>query len=195
MALSRALLKGMSLTDEQVQAIIDAHRETVDGLKDEANKYKEDAEKLSEVQKELDDLKKDTSSGDWQKKYNDEHQAFEAFKAEVEEKETTSKIQAAYKALLKEENVNDKHIDAVMRVTDYSALKLKDDGTLDGADKLKEAIKKDWSDFIVKTEEKGSGVEQPPKDDGKKGYPTGRAAELAKKRYETLYGVKVEKGD
>ena len=36
MALTRSMLKGMQLTDEQVSAIIDAHTETVDGLTTEA---------------------------------------------------------------------------------------------------------------------------------------------------------------
>ena len=33
MALTRKLLKGMGLTDEQVDTIIEAHTDTVDGLK------------------------------------------------------------------------------------------------------------------------------------------------------------------
>lgn len=193
MALSRALLKGMSLTDEQVQAIIDAHRETVDGLKEERDQYKEAAEKLPIVQKELDDLKKDTSSGDWQKKYQDEHDAFEAYKTEIAAKETTAKLQAAYKKLLVEQKVGEKHIDSILKVTDFSGMKLKDDGTLDGADKLTETIKKDWSGFITTKEDKGADVETPPGGQGSGNLRTGRAAELAKQRYESLYGVKVEK--
>ena len=189
MALSRALLKGMALTDEQVQAIIDAHRETVDGLKDEIAKFKEDAERLPGVQKELDDLKKDTSSGDWQKKYEDEHKAFEDFRKDIETKESVAKVKEAYKKLLKEENINDKHLDAVLKVTDFSGLKLKSDGTLDGADKLKESIKTEWADFVVKTSEKGSGVENPPKDENKDRFPSGRAAELARQYHEGLYGA------
>ena len=34
MALTRKLLKGMGLTDEQVDTIIEAHADTVDGLSD-----------------------------------------------------------------------------------------------------------------------------------------------------------------
>ena len=44
MALTRKLLKGMGLTDEQVDTIIEAHTDTVDGLKAEVAKYKTDAE-------------------------------------------------------------------------------------------------------------------------------------------------------
>ena len=62
MSLTRGMLKGMGLTDEQVSAIIDAHTETVDGLKDSLKAAKADADKLKVVQKELDDLK--ANSGD-----------------------------------------------------------------------------------------------------------------------------------
>ena len=190
MALSRALLKGMNLTDEQVQAIIDAHRETVDGLKDEVSKYKEDAEKLPGVQKELDDLKKD--GGDWQKKYEDEHNAFDEYKKTVEEKETTASLKAAYKKLLTDQKVGEKHIDSILRVTDFSAMKLKKDGSLEDADKLTESIKSEWSGFITEKEDKGAKVETPPSGQGKDSSRTGRAAEIAKSYHEGLYG-KVEK--
>ena len=46
MALTRKLLKGMGLTEEQVETIIDAHTETVDGIKKERDTYKADALKL-----------------------------------------------------------------------------------------------------------------------------------------------------
>ena len=52
MALTRKLLKGMGLTDEQVDTIIEAHTDTVDGLKAEIGRYKADAEKLPGTQKE-----------------------------------------------------------------------------------------------------------------------------------------------
>lgn len=191
MALSRALLRGMSLSDEQIQAIIDAHRETVDGLKEEAEKYKEDALKLPEVQKELDDLKKD--GGDWQKKYEDEHKAFEDYKAGIASKETVAKTKEAYKALLKAQNVNDKHLDAILKITDFSEMKLKADGTLENADKLTDSIKKDYSDFIVKSEKKGADVETPPEGEGKGQRKPGRAAQIANEFHEGLYGAVEQK--
>lgn len=193
MALTRALLKSMELTEEQVQAIIDAHRETVDGLKEEADKYKEDAEKLKDVQKQLDDVTKELNDlkkdgGDWQKKFEDEHKAFEDYKADIANKETVEKTRAAYRDLLKAQNVNEKHLDAVLKVTDISGMKLKADGTLENADKLTESIKKEWSDFITVSGKKGAEVETPPDGDGK-GRTPGRAREIANQYHEGLYGA------
>ena len=87
MALTRKLLKGMGLTDEQVDTIIEAHTDTVDGLKADVTRYKADAEKLPGVQKQLDDLKA-AGDGGYEEKYEKEHSAFEAFKTDITAKES-----------------------------------------------------------------------------------------------------------
>lgn len=194
MALTRAMLKGMGLNEEQIGAIIDEHTNVTSALKDQIKAYKADAEKLPEVQKELDDMKKDTSASDWEKKYNDEHSAFEKYKTEISDKEKSEKIKAAYKRLLTECKVGEKHIDSILRVTDFSNIKLADDGSLDGADALKEKIGSDWSGFISTKETKGADVDNPPGDGGNpESKKTGRAAELAARYHDNLYG-KVKEG-
>ena len=87
MALKRSFLKSMGLTDEQISAIIEAHTETVDGLKADIEKYKGDAEKLPGVQKELDALKA-AGDGGYKEKYEKEKKAFEDFKTAQTAKET-----------------------------------------------------------------------------------------------------------
>ena len=92
MALTRKMLKAMGIEDEKIDQIIDAHSETVDGLKEKLRRAEEDAETLKDVQKELDDLKKKTDgSKDWEKKYNDEHKAFDDYKKVHEGDEQTIK--------------------------------------------------------------------------------------------------------
>lgn len=192
MGLSRAMLKGMGLTDEQVTAIVEEHTSVLTAIKEERDKYKEDAEKLPKVQKELDKLKSDTSAGDWEKKYNDEHEAFEDYKKEIADKAALEGVKSAYKKLLTDASVGEKHIDSILRVTDFSAMKLDKDGKLEDADKLTEAIKNDWSGFITTKETKGSQPETPPAGNQGGGEKTGRAKELAKIRYEQLYGTKTD---
>ena len=72
MAFTRKALKAMSLSDEQIDNIIDMHAEVVDALKDELKTAKEDAGKLGEVQKELDALKA-KDGDDYKTKYEKEH--------------------------------------------------------------------------------------------------------------------------
>ena len=188
MALTRAMLKGMGLTEEQIGAIIDEHTSVTSALKDQVKQYKEDAEKLPDVQKELDKLKEDTSASDWEKKYNDEHSAFETYKKDIADKEKSNSIKAAYKKLLTECKVGDKHIDSILRVTDFSKMKLTEDGNLEGAEKLKEDIGNDWSGFISTKETKGADVDNPPGGKDADGGTSGRAAELAAKYHDNLYG-------
>ena len=57
MALTRKYLKALGIEDEKIEQIIEAHTETVDGLKNERDGFKASADKLAEVQKELDGLK------------------------------------------------------------------------------------------------------------------------------------------
>ena len=161
MALTRAMLKGMQLTEEQVSAIIEEHSNTVQGLKDEIKKYKADAEKLPEVQKELDKLK-EGDGNDWEKKYNNEHTAFEDYKKQVADREAIAKVRGAYRKLLVENGVGEKHIDAVLRVTDFSNVKIDKEGKLENADKLAEGIKSEWAGFITTTGTKGAPVDNPP---------------------------------
>lgn len=166
MALTRNMLKGMELTDEQVSTIINEHVATVDALKEQlkdANTKVENLSKasttLEEVQKELNELK----AGDWKSKYDNEHSAFESYKKEVVQKETTGKLHDAYRKLLKQNNVGEKHIDSIIKVTDFSNIKLGKDGNIEDADKLSESIVSEWSGFITSTETKGANVENPPK--------------------------------
>lgn len=198
MALTRAMLTGMGLTEEQISAIIGEHTTITSALKDQINEakeqmnqYKEQAEKLSSVQKELDDLKKDVADNDWKGKYDKEHSDFEDYKANVASKEKTSKVKDAYKKLLAECKVGEKHVDSILRVTDFSSMELDDNEALKDVDTLKEKINSDWSGFITSTETHGADVNNPPSGGGDAGNgKTGRAAELAAKYHDNLYGKK-----
>lgn len=166
MALTRKLLKGLGLTDEQIETIIDAHTETVDGLKDERDKYKADAEKLPDVQKELDGLK--ASGGDWEQKYNDEKKAHEDYRAEISAKETKAAKVAAFRKLLADANISDKRIETVIKASEsvIDGMKLDKDGNPEKVDELTENIKSEWSDFISSSSTKGATVNHPPANNG-----------------------------
>lgn len=189
MALTRAMLKGMGLTEEQVSAIIEEHTSVTSALKEDLKKYKADAEELPKVQKELDDLK--NGSDDWKDKYEKEHRAFDDYKKDVSAKEKTSKIKSAYKKLLTDNKVGENHIDSILRVTDFNKMELDKDGNLVDADKHSETIKKDWSGFISTTEVKNTNPETPPGGIGGGNAPS-RAAQVAMKHYENIYGKKGE---
>jgi hypothetical protein len=114
MALTRKLLKGMGLTDEQVDTIIEAHGDTVDGLKEDIQRYKADAEKLPGVQKELDDLKKDNGN-DFKARYEKERQDFQAYKDGIAKKEAAAAKEKAARAYFESKGIPAKSMGLVIR--------------------------------------------------------------------------------
>ena len=172
MALTRKMLKAMSIEDEKIEQIIEAHTETVTGLKDEISGLKADAEKLEGVQKELDALKanveKDADKNPWKVKYDALKEEFESYKAEETAKATKAQKEEAYKAILKECGVADKRIAAVTRVADIDSIELDKDGKIKDVDKLKESIKEEWADFIPTEQTKGAETSTPPANNGGK---------------------------
>ena len=164
MALTRKYLKAMGIEDEKIDQIIDAHVETVTGLKDEADKYKADAEKLPSVQAALDKANESAAKGEkdpYKVKYEALKEEFEGYKMDVTKKETIATKTAAYRDLLKGLNISDKIIDKVVKLADLDAVELAD-GKIKDADKLKDSIKDEWSDFIVTDGTKKANVENPP---------------------------------
>lgn len=159
MAFTRTFLKTMSLTDEQISAIMEEHVSVTDALKKQRDEYKADADKLPGIQKQLDELK---SGEDYQNKYEAEHKAFEDYKAQVKADAEAARVKDAYRALLKDEKISEKRLDAVMRLTDFSKMKLDKEGNLENADRLRDEIKSEWSDYITSTRTERENVATPP---------------------------------
>ena len=189
MALTRKLLEGMGIEDKQIQAIIDAHDETINGLKAKRDEYKELADKVPDLQKQLEEAEAASGSGDeWQQKYEDEHQAFEDFKVQVATEKAEADKAQAYRGMLMAAGIDPKRIDAIMRVTDLSQVEM-EDGKLKDTEKLQESAKQEWADFVVKSNTQGSNPATPPT----KPSPNveGGDPEVARRmqeRYERRYG-------
>ena len=191
MSFSRSFLKSVGLTDEQIGAVIEEHTAVTTALKaqrdqfeGDANKYKADAEKLAHVQKELDELK---ARKDYKADYDKAVQDLADYKNQVAAEAEAAKVRAAYKQLLTDEKISDKRHEAILKVTDFSGMKLDKDGKLENADKLKEAIGKDWAEFRVSTRDRGEDVPHPPRTDN--GQPMGDIRAMGAKRREARYGA------
>ena len=180
MALKRSFLSAMGIESDKVDEIINAHLETVDGLKAERDSYKEKADKYDAEKKKADELatenanlKKQVEGDDsYKEKYDALKGEFDKYKADVENEKTTSSKTKAYKAMLKEVGIADKRIDTVLKVTDLSKVKLAEDGSIEGVDDLKTKVAEEWADFIEKSATKGAGVAKPPVNKGGSGAKT-----------------------
>ena len=167
MALTRKFLSALGIDADKIDEIINAHTESIDGLKDELAKAKTEAGKLPTDQKELDDLKaaaEKDGKDPWKVKYEAIKEDYDNYKKEVAAKETKAAKAEAYKALLKECGVS--HRDAVVRVTDLDAIKLDKDGKIEDAAKLKASIKTEWADLIKFETIKGAETATPPQNNG-----------------------------
>lgn len=200
MALTRKFLQAMGIETDKIDEIIAAHTETVNALKEERDGFKADAEKLPEVQKELDkatakvaELETEDGKDKWKVKYDALKEESDKYKADVEAEKSKQKKHDAYKNLLKEVGVSDKRIDAVLKVSDLDKLEFDEEGKLKGVEDLKKNIKEEWADFITQETKKGADTETPPSGAGAGGNNVpSRAAQVAQKRYELLYGKKTE---
>ncbi len=196
MALTRKFLSAMGIEAEKIDEIINAHSETVDALKEErdnakadAQRYEADAKKLPDVQKELDELKKANPDDLYKKKYEDEHKAFEDYKADVEAKVTLAKQQEAYKKLLKDAGISEKYIDSILKISDVKSIEFEENGDVKGSDDLKKTMKENFSDFVVSEEKQGAGTATPPEGRGS-GHKVSAAVQRIAEHRKNMYGSK-----
>jgi len=205
MALTKAQVKeilskaGVSAenTDAAVEAIMNGHLASVNALREERDEFKANAEKLPDLQKELDKAKKTIAENEeaegkdkWKVKYDAIKEEYDNYKSGVDAEKSKQKKSDAYRELLKETGVSEKRIASVLRVTDLDKLEFDDEGRIKDSDKVKEDIKTEWSDFITKEQTQGASTQTPPTGQGGETHTLSRAAQVAAKRYEMLYGVK-----
>ena len=171
MALTRKFLAALGIEDAKVDEIIQAHTDTVNGLKDEIEKYKADAEKLPSGEKELKELKDANAANEGKNPYKVKYEALKEeyadYKKGIDEKESKAKKEAAYKALLKEAGVSDKRIESVLKVSNIDDLDLDDEGKAKNSADLVKSIKEEWADFIVTEGKGGAPTATPPAGNGK----------------------------
>lgn len=166
---------GIELPKEMEDALIQEYISTRD-------KYAE-----SEVTKALEENKppepvkvKDTEE------YKTLKKEFETYKQEQEQKEIRGAKETAYRSLLKKIGVEEKRIDAIMKISDVDSFEIVD-GALKDAEKIEETAKKEWESFIPVKQTQGADVPTPPTPKNP-GGATGRAAELERAYHERKYG-------
>ena len=133
MALTRKFLEALGIEQAKIDEIISAHTEVTNALKADRDNYKEKAEKYDETKTELDKAKSEldkVNKDEYKTKYESLESEFNKYKTDIAEKEVKVKKEEAYKKMLKEIGVNEKSIDAILKVKDLSSLKLDDKGNI-----------------------------------------------------------------
>ena len=158
MTLTRQVLRDMGLTEEQIAAVIGVHEDELDALREQIGTLEGEMESLLDQKAE-----EAEDPENWKAKHDELKLAFDNYRSEVEGRETTAKLRAAYRALLRLENVDERYHDAILRATDLSGLELQEDGTLKDAEALRTAICADWAAFVVTRGRRGANVSMPPR--------------------------------
>ena len=157
MSLTRNFLKSLSLSGEQIEAVIGAHGETVSGLRQEAAM-------LAQVQKELDEARQELQmlhEDPWEDKFCAVSTEFEQFRQNVTAQETRRAKEQAYRKLLQEAGVSERRLDAVVKVTDVDRLPWEDGAFVD-PDGISANIKEEWAAFVGETKIHGADTARPP---------------------------------
>lgn len=186
MALTRNFLKSMGLTDEQVNAIIENHTDTVEGLKAERDGYKATAEKQTQNEAEITRLTNELAearknSGDAAKVQAD----FDAYKQQVETDKTNAAKTAAVRKALKAAGVQrEEFIDLLLGKVDLSTVELEGDAVKE-TDKLIDPMKESFAGCFAETKQQPLPPNSPPPGGGGN---LSRAAQLVQQYRENLYG-------
>lgn len=160
MSFTRSFLKALGLSDEQVQTVMEEHTNVTDALKQRLEGYKADAEKLPAVQKKLDALQ---GGEDFKAKYEEEHTAFEKYKADVKAKADLDVMKDDFRQILTAENVSSRWIEPITRMEDFSAMKLDESGKkLADPDKLRQMVRQKYSDYIATERTEHERIATPP---------------------------------
>ena len=158
MALTRKLLSALGIEADKIDQIIDAHTETVDGLKKERDEYKAKAERFDEVKAKYDELKATAKdSGDYEKLKKE----FDDYKAEIQNKETATAKREALKKVAKDAGLTETGINKAVKYADLSAIELDEEGNVKDAKSLMKSLKEEWPEHIAKAVTSGANTATP----------------------------------
>jgi len=167
MALTNAMLKAMGIENDQRDQIMAAHQEVLESIKKERDELRDKAAKVPDLERQMEELKKAIPSEDWKAKHDKLKDEFEAFKAKTEQDRANAEKDSLYRKALRDAGVAERHIDAIMRVTDLDKVQVAD-GAIADSDAVMKAIADEWGGFIPQKTTHGANVADPPTNTGGK---------------------------
>lgn len=172
MALTRKFLKAMGIEDEKIDQIIEAHTETVSGLKDSLDKAEAASKDLPDIQKELEAARGELEAvrkDGWKDKHDALKREFDDYKKGVTAKETKAAKEAAVRAYYESKGITGKSLEIAMRGSgaeidgiELEGGKIKDDKALDAL------VKGDFAGLVSTTVRSGANTPNPPANSGGK---------------------------
>ena len=163
MALTRNYLKSMGLTEEQVNAIIENHTDSIDGLKAELATARAAAETVEALTKERDELKDKLSKAGDAAKVQAE---FDAYRQQVEtEKANAAKSEAVRKALKASGVQREEFLDLLMGKVELDKVEMDGDAVKD-EESFVAPFKASYAGCFASESEQGTKLQNPPSGGG-----------------------------
>lgn len=179
MGLTRKTLSALGLDAEKIDEVISAHTETVNALKDQIDKAQAENEKLKadnakvpELEKQVKELEKKISADAEANKgrdYDALKKEFDDYKAEQERKAVRAGKEAAYKDILKDAGIPERHWAKILKYSDVDGLELDDKGKATTAKDILKSVREEWGDHIEQKNTEGAKTETPPAGTGATG--------------------------
>ena len=148
MTLTREFLNNLGLTEAQIDAVLAA--------------YAEDLAALSTASAAELPAAVPSGDGGLAERFDALQQAFDDYRAENERRMQEQSVRDAYRGLLARQNIDPRRLDVILRATRFDDMALDDSGRLADEDRLAQAIRRDWGDFIVTRRPRGANVALPP---------------------------------
>ena len=188
MAFTRKYLASLGLENDKIDAIIEAHTEVTDALKADITKYKTEVDKIPALEKQVKEAEQHKADADkFKADYEAEKAAHDKLKSDNAAQAETAKKTAALKKLLKDSGYHEKGLDKIVKYTDLNSLELDENGNFKNAEKITADIESEWGEYKGKTEKFEHVPGNPPNNGGGSNQPS-RAAQIAARVHENLYG-------
>ena len=165
MSFTRKFLAGIGIEADKIEAIMEAHVEVVNGLKEKIAETGDSAEELAKVKAELEQAKNDLKTAqdtikaaekdDYKGKYEAEKAAHEKYVADIEAKESAAKKEQALMNAAKAAKYSDDAISVILdSKKDYaSRIEFDKDGKATNLDDVMKSIAEDRPALVPKAVE------------------------------------------
>jgi len=181
MSLTRKMLKGMGLTEEQADTIIEAHTEVTDGLKEKLKVAEDKVSDYDAIQKKLEAYEAKGNDG-YEEKFKKLQKDFDDYKADVTAKETKAAREKAAKEYFEAKNITGANLSIAMRGArdEIGEIEFDENGKIKDTSKLDALVKGEFASLVVTSSTRGAHTSAPPSNTGGGGKMT--KAEILKIR-------------
>ena len=159
---------GEDVPETAINAIVSAIKTAVGNEYVEKERYKAKLTEIDTLKEQAQTAEDDATTAEkWKGKYNALKSEFDEYKQDQAKKAAHAEKESAYRELLKDAGIAERHIPKILKYSDVDALELDDKGKITTAKDLMKEIKDEWSDHIEQSRTQGAQTATPPVGSGK----------------------------